>query len=76
MFDEALALESVRQHVWSGFHDADDIVEIIDEALSQVKSTSTGFGPASPKSSRESGMPSYAGNLSPIAIDLTKPSRP
>lgn len=33
MFDEALALESVRQHVWSGFYDADDIVEIIDEAF-------------------------------------------
>lgn len=33
MIDESVALESVRQHVWSGFYDTDEIVEIIDEAL-------------------------------------------
>jgi hypothetical protein len=33
MDKEALAIESVRQFVWSGFYDADGIVEMIDEAV-------------------------------------------
>ena len=33
MDKEALAIESIRQYVWSGFFDADEIVEMIDEAV-------------------------------------------
>ncbi|WP_149114961.1 DUF6891 domain-containing protein [Limnoglobus roseus] len=33
MDKEAVAVESVRQFVWSGFYDADGIVEMIDEAV-------------------------------------------
>ena len=31
--NEAVALDAVRRYVWSGMHDADEIVEIIDEAI-------------------------------------------
>lgn len=33
MEDEAVALEAVRRYVWSGMHDAEEIVEIIDESV-------------------------------------------
>jgi hypothetical protein len=33
MDNEAVARAAVRRYVWSGMHDADEIVEIIDEAI-------------------------------------------
>ena len=33
MDNEAVALDAVRRYVWSGMHDAAEIVEIIDEAI-------------------------------------------
>ena len=33
MDEEALAIESIRQYVWSGFYDADGVVEMLEEAV-------------------------------------------
>lgn len=33
MDNEAVALDAIRRYVWSGMHDADEIVEIIDESI-------------------------------------------
>jgi hypothetical protein len=31
--NEAIALKAIRRYVWSGMHDADEIVEILDESI-------------------------------------------
>src|SRR5262245_38209180 len=33
MNNESVALAAVRRHVWSGFHDADEVAEIITESI-------------------------------------------